>query len=255
MLPNFAGTVHHALPLRTPHQFCLFERNLTIFSGVQVRLPLCRPQKAEQPPQPGFVSIVVPSWITVQPVTNLTCVSCRIRTSPALNSSETLPGGLTRLTFASLGNNQRPENPAKPNPKYVHGYLPGHWTTYNNFVPLYLTFPEGHDGETVDVSVLIHWTPGKLRPSIVCVTFRCCVICIMRLSRIVLSSQYGHIVCIVVCVTSREFVCNLFKRRRTSRPSPVDLQGKARRCPSKSGSVSSCSASPPRSSPHFQSGW
>ena len=61
--PGFAGTVHHLKPLKTKHQFCIFERNLTVFNGVQVRVPLCRPGKSEQPPQPGFISVIAPSWM------------------------------------------------------------------------------------------------------------------------------------------------------------------------------------------------
>ena len=128
--PGFAGTVHHLQPLKTKHQFCIFERNLTLFSGAQVRLPLCRPGKSEQPPQPGFVSIIAPSWMTLQALNNLSCASCpkadTIKT--ALNSSTVLPGGLVRRTWAALGNNQKPQDPEKPNARYVDGFLPAHWS-------------------------------------------------------------------------------------------------------------------------------
>ena len=111
VLPGFAGHVHHVQPLETKHQFCLFEYNLTIFSGAQLRLPLCRPAKAEQPPQPGFISIVAPRWLTIEALNNLTCVGCRgaAKLKAALNSTTVLPGSsssgekLVRSTFAALG--------------------------------------------------------------------------------------------------------------------------------------------------------
>lgn len=40
---DFAGAVHHLKPLPTLHQFCIIENNLTVFSGSQLRIPLCRP--------------------------------------------------------------------------------------------------------------------------------------------------------------------------------------------------------------------
>jgi hypothetical protein len=48
----------------------------------------------------------------------------------------------------------------KPNSKYVDGYLPAHWSTYNNYVPLYISFPESHEGQLAKVWVLIHHTPA-----------------------------------------------------------------------------------------------
>jgi hypothetical protein len=39
---GFAGDVHELTPLALPHQFCIIERNLTVFSGSQLRLPLCQ---------------------------------------------------------------------------------------------------------------------------------------------------------------------------------------------------------------------
>jgi hypothetical protein len=115
IVANFAGAVHHVQPLQTKHQFCIVERNLTVFSGAQVRLPLCRPGKAEQPPQPGFISVIAPSWTTIQPLDNSTCASCgrNAARGPALNSSAVLSSGLTRYTFAALGNEQKPEDPGE----------------------------------------------------------------------------------------------------------------------------------------------
>jgi hypothetical protein len=160
VVPGFAGTVHHVKKLRTEHQFCIFERNLTVFSGVQVRVPLCRPGRGEQPPQPGFMSIVAPSWMTVHPLNNLTCARCRnAAKGPALNSTKVLAGGLVRYTFAALGNMQRPEDPEKPNARYVDGYLPVHWSTYNNYAPLYLSFAPSHEGKVAEISVMIHRLP------------------------------------------------------------------------------------------------
>jgi hypothetical protein len=192
LLPGFAGRVHHVRPLRTRHQFCLFERNLTIFSGAQLRLPLCRPAKAEQPPQPGFISIVAPRWLTIEPLNNFTCVGCRgaAKLKAALNSSTAVPGSraeeekLVRSTFAALGtrlaalcflplpaahwapplgNHQKPPDPEHPNPKhqYVDGFLPGRWSTYNNYAPFFLSFSPEHEGKVVDVSALIHATPTE----------------------------------------------------------------------------------------------
>ena len=160
--PGFAGTVHHLNPLQTKHQFCIFERNLTVFNGVQVRVPLCRPGKSEQPPQPGFISVVAPSWMKVQPLNNLTCATCRnAAKGPALNSSAVLPGGMTRYTFAALGNSQKPFDPKKPNARYVDGYLPAHWATYNNYAPLYVSFAPSHEGKVAELSVMIHRTPDS----------------------------------------------------------------------------------------------
>ena len=179
VVPGFAGATHHLRPLRTRHQFCIFETNLTVFSGAQIRLPLCRPAKAEQPPQPGFISIIAPSWLTIRPKTNETCARCKniARAAVALNSSESLSGGRTRYTFAALGNQQRPEDPERPNAdKFVDGYLTAHWSTYNNYSPFFLTFgpdrasstggrdDNGRGGGThglAELSVMIHYTPHE----------------------------------------------------------------------------------------------
>lgn len=161
--PNFQGIVHHTVPLRTRHQFCIFERNITIFSGAQVRLPLCRPDKAEQPPQPGFISIIAPSWLTVQTKTNKTCASCKASKS-ALNSTGDLGSGRTRSTFAALGNMQKPLDPKKkPNPNRmpVDGFLTASWSTYNNFAPFYFSWDPDRKQSTVEISVLIHYTPTE----------------------------------------------------------------------------------------------
>ncbi len=120
MLPGFAGQVHHVQPLQTKHQFCIFERNLTVFRDVQIRLPLCRPGKAEQPPQPGFISVILPSWMNIQPLNNSTCASCgrNAARGPTLNSSTILSSGFSRYTFAALGNAQRPQDPGESQLRY-----------------------------------------------------------------------------------------------------------------------------------------
>eukprot|EP01046_Picozoa_sp_COSAG06_P006138 COSAG06_NODE_285_length_18323_cov_93.673672_19_plen_498_part_00 len=170
VVPGFAGVVHHMEPLRTRHQFCIFETNLTVFNGAQLRLPLCRPGKAEQPPQPGFISIIAPSWMTVRPQTNETCARCRniARTGVALNSSKALHGGMTRYTFAALGNAQRPEDPEKANSdRYVDGYMTAHWSTYNNYAPFYISWGpdqasnDEQRGKMGELKVLIHYTPSE----------------------------------------------------------------------------------------------
>jgi hypothetical protein len=142
---DFAGAVHHLKPLPTPRQFCIFEKNLTVFSGSQLRIPLCRPDPAmEIPHQPAFTSVVAPSWLRLRGRNNQTCRTC---SGPAyvswLNDTVQLADGRTRYTFQS---------PI------------ARWSIYNSFVPLFVTFDESHatslSGATaaaaVSLSVLIH---------------------------------------------------------------------------------------------------
>jgi hypothetical protein len=148
---DFAGAVHHLKPLLTPRQFCLFERNMTVFSGSQLRIPLCRPDpKMEIPHQPAFTSVVAPSWLTLRGRNNQTCRTC---SGPAyvswLNDTVELGGGRTRYTF--------------------HSPI-ARWSIYNNFVPLFVTFDESHAtsggaggataADAVELSVLIHADVG-----------------------------------------------------------------------------------------------
>ena len=140
---DFAGAVHHLKPLPTPRQFCLIEKNMTVFSGSQLRLPLCRPEPSiEIPHQPAFASVVAPSWLTLRGRNNQTCRTC---SGPALvswlHSSAELGGGRTRYTF--------------------HSPI-GRWSIYNNFVPLFVTFNDTQAksdptaADAVELAVLIH---------------------------------------------------------------------------------------------------
>ena len=141
---DFAGAVHHLKPLPTPHQFCIFEHNLTVFSGSQLRIPLCRPDpKMEIPHQPAFTSVVAPSWLMLRGRNNQTCRTCSSGPNLVswLNNTAQLAGGRTRYTF--------------------HSPI-GRWSIYNNFVPLFVTFDESHANgggtaaDAVELSVLIH---------------------------------------------------------------------------------------------------
>lgn len=109
-LPSgFAGPVHHTLPLASPHQFCIINNNITLFSGCKAYVPLCRPDaKQEIPPQPRFASVIVPSWLEVHPESNDTSAYTAI-----LNNSVDISGRRRRYTFQST-----------------------RWSTYNDFVPL-----------------------------------------------------------------------------------------------------------------------
>lgn len=145
---GFAGEVVHLARLKTSHQFCITEHNLTAFAGCQIRLPLCRPElpgaEGEIPPQPSFVSVVSPSWLAVLPLNNATCRTCTNDAYWAfLNSTQALGSGRTRYTLR----------------KGAPGHK-GRWATYNNFVPLFVTFDKSHitepNQEPVQLSVMIH---------------------------------------------------------------------------------------------------
>lgn len=138
---GFAGTVHKMVPLRTPHQFCILNPKITLFAGGKLYLPLCRPDpKNEIPRQPGFVSVIAPSWLSIYPLGNATADPAYQDYPATINATTAVGGGLVRTTFAA-GNARNPR-----------------WSTYNNFVPLYFDFAPEHarGGQTVTLSVLIH---------------------------------------------------------------------------------------------------
>ena len=186
---GFAGTVHRLPALPTPHRFCIVDPNVTLFAGAQLKIPLCRPDpKASVDPcqrtniqcqpggrnanvspmgdcasndechsmpwalqveiasQPGFVSVIAPSWLKLHPRNNASTRSSA--DSATLNSTKALPGGLTRSTFATA---------SRKSPR---------WSTYNNYAPLYTTFPAENAGTRarplppVALQVLIHADPA-----------------------------------------------------------------------------------------------
>lgn len=139
--PGFAGTVHTMQPLRTPHQFCILHPNVTMFSGGKLYVPLCRPDPAvEIPWQPGYVSVIAPSWVSIYPLGNASVDPEYQTYTAAVNSTAEIGQGLTRMTIAAR--NQKN----------------GRWSTYNNFVPLYFVFDEAQAKAhpTVSIHVLIH---------------------------------------------------------------------------------------------------
>lgn len=133
---NFQGTVHQMTPLRSPHQFCILRENITLFNGCKVFIPLCRPDpKNEIPHQPKFVSMVAPTWLNVYPASNATCPTCSLIAS--VNSTTNLGNGMRRTTFAAKG---------------------GRWSTYNNNVPIYVTFAPsfvGRDAPSADNNAVL----------------------------------------------------------------------------------------------------
>lgn len=145
---GFAGDVHELTPLMLPHQFCIIERNMTVFSGSQLRLPLCKESlNGAHNPQPGLVSVVAPSWLQLQGQNSRTCRTCPSHeglngamNSSILDSSARLPGGLTRWTFRSPS---------------------ARWARYNDFAPLYVSFDPIHATSTTVMAmhVMIHSDP------------------------------------------------------------------------------------------------
>eukprot|EP00039_Didymoeca_costata_P020902 m.342807 g.342807 ORF g.342807 m.342807 type:complete len:866 (+) comp21856_c0_seq1:104-2701(+) len=120
-LPSgFLGKVHKMIPLKSEYQFCIEQTNITVFNGGRLYVPLCRPNPAEEiSKQPGFSSFVVPSWMSIYPQNNQTCVQCGYDTF--VNTTIALPGGRT---------------------KYILQNSHKRWSTYNDNVPLYFVFDE-----------------------------------------------------------------------------------------------------------------
>eukprot|EP01052_Picozoa_sp_SAG31_P011708 SAG31_NODE_669_length_12945_cov_4.141912_1_plen_612_part_00 len=145
----FAGDVHELTPLVLTHQFCIIERNLTAFSGSQLRLPLCQESlNGARNPQPAWASVVAPSWLLLQGQNSRTCRTCPLHqglngafNSSSLYSTAQLPGGLVRYTFHSQS---------------------ARWSRYNDFVPLYITFDASKVGALpIALQVMIHANPSE----------------------------------------------------------------------------------------------
>eukprot|EP01045_Picozoa_sp_COSAG04_P012702 COSAG04_NODE_865_length_9768_cov_3.722130_2_plen_573_part_00 len=101
---GFAGEVHHLTPLRVPRQFCITTPNVTVASGGQLFVPLCRPDPHNEiPKQPQFASVLVPSWLTVLPQNNETCPGCRNQAYWAHVNSTAAVGDRVRITFSTAG--------------------------------------------------------------------------------------------------------------------------------------------------------
>lgn len=69
---GFAGRVHAVQPLRTAHQFCVIEPQVTAFAGSQLKIPLCPVVGVSVPPQPRFATVMAPEWLGVHGKTNQT---------------------------------------------------------------------------------------------------------------------------------------------------------------------------------------
>jgi hypothetical protein len=115
--------------------FCLTLTNITIFSGVAVNLPFCEPDPmVEIQTQMEFVSVVLPSWLHVFPVSNRSSAQYYV---PTVNQTVTLPNGDVLTTFQSSGGRKR-------------------WWIYNTHVTMSFTFALEHAGKTAAAKLLLH---------------------------------------------------------------------------------------------------
>jgi hypothetical protein len=133
---GFKGEVFHVAPL-PPGQvysgFCLTQTNLTLFSGVGINFPMCKPTPlVEIQKQMEFISIVLPPWLHVFPVSNRSSASYYV---PTVNRTATLPDGSVLTTFQSR--NRR-------------------WSVYNTQVHLSFAFAPQHAGKTANAKLLLH---------------------------------------------------------------------------------------------------
>ena len=150
---GFKGGVHRMIPLRTKHQFCIRNPNVTLFPGCRMNIPLCRPDpKHEIPDQPRFMSIIVLASLSVFPLSNSTSkfVASVNQTSalpPSHNTRREVKPSYIRYTF-------QPYSADKTNGKK----LPRpRWSLYNNEVSLYFVFNStARAGEVAEVRVMIH---------------------------------------------------------------------------------------------------
>jgi hypothetical protein len=138
---GFVGHVHVVQALKTPHQFCIIQPNVTAFAGSQLKIPLCPKEGDEIPHQPRFATFLAATWLTVVGKSNDTNPTS---TKAVLNSSKHIPPG----HGPAAGNAE-----ARLQQTFDGG---GRWEIYNDFVRAYLTFAQQHVGKSVTMHVLLH---------------------------------------------------------------------------------------------------
>ena len=135
---DFSGDVVHTTPLAAGQNFsgfCLTLNNLTVFSGVAINFPFCEPNPlVEIQQQMEFVSVVLPPWLHVFPVSNHSSAQYYV---PTVNRTVTLPDGNVLTTFRSYQSGKR-------------------WWIYNTHVTLSFTFAPEHAGKTATTKFLLH---------------------------------------------------------------------------------------------------